>query len=333
MTDHKLMHQQLLDMLGAKNQQDAARIIAGFHDAHLSAQAKVQVTGDIVARFKLAAKILVRGREVFGEDVETLVDVLRILERCALSTTEAGDGNDFEVGEDGYFRKKFTSRTDLVSRSKAQVTDEDVEIARREYHNASHNCLRAALESFAARLPQGTQGNAPDAASFVCYLIDKHEKDVIYEESLHGWFADFLKDPRYSHGAQSSGNSGEVAQGSQGEAVALECYDAGYLGDGGGGDVSWWHDYIRSELERAHDFYQSQVDAITHPADRAAVPDGMVLIRRDELEEVVGDAIKWLTSSAGFDELGSHRDGIVKLYEALLSAAPTLAGRGGDGHG
>ena len=60
----------------------------------------------------------------------------------------------------------------------------------------------------------------------------------------------------------------------------------------------------------------------THYAGRAAVPDGMVLIRRDELEEVVGDAVKWLTSSAGFDELGSHRDGIVKLYEGLLSAAP-----------
>jgi hypothetical protein len=80
--------------------------------------------------------------------------------------------------------------------------------------NLSHiERMRWMGEYVAARLSQGTQGNAPDAASFVCYLIDKHEKDVIYEESLHGWFADFLKDPRYSQGAQSSGNSGEVAQG------------------------------------------------------------------------------------------------------------------------
>ena len=39
----KRMHRQLLDMLGAKDQHDAARIIAGFHASHLSAQAKVRV--------------------------------------------------------------------------------------------------------------------------------------------------------------------------------------------------------------------------------------------------------------------------------------------------
>ena len=32
-------------------------------------------------------------------------------------------------------------------------------------------------------------------------------------------------------------------------------YDAGLLSDYGGGNVEWWQDYIRSELERAHDFY------------------------------------------------------------------------------
>ena len=46
----KQMHQQLLDMLGAKDQEDAARIIAGFHGAHLSAQAKVRVTDEDVDR-------------------------------------------------------------------------------------------------------------------------------------------------------------------------------------------------------------------------------------------------------------------------------------------
>ena len=40
----------------------------------------------------------------------------------------------------------------------------------------------------------------------------------------------------------------------------LDRYDAGYLNDFGGGDVNWWHDYIRTELDRAHDFYQSQVE-------------------------------------------------------------------------
>ena len=39
----------------------------------------------------------------------------------------------------------------------------------------------------------------------------------------------------------------------------LDQYDAGLLNDFGGGNVEWWQDYIRAELGRAHDFYQSQV--------------------------------------------------------------------------
>jgi hypothetical protein len=42
---------------------------------------------------------------------------------------------------------------------------------------------------------------------------------------------------------------------------ALDRYDAGLLGDGGGGDVDWWHDYIRAELERAHEFYHDQFES------------------------------------------------------------------------
>lgn len=41
--------------------------------------------------------------------------------------------------------------------------------------------------------------------------------------------------------------------------IVLEEYDAGYLNGYGGGNVSWWHDYIRTELESAYDFYQSQM--------------------------------------------------------------------------
>jgi hypothetical protein len=49
------------------------------------------------------------------------------------------------------------------------------------------------------------------------------------------------------------------------EPVALDEYDAGLLNDWGGGKVEWWQDYIRAELGRAHDFYQSQVDSLTAP--------------------------------------------------------------------
>lgn len=45
------------------------------------------------------------------------------------------------------------------------------------------------------------------------------------------------------------------------EKLELAQYDAGLLGSGGGGDVDWWQDYIRSELARAYEFYKSQVEA------------------------------------------------------------------------
>ena len=56
----------------------------------------------------------------------------------------------------------------------------------------------------------------------------------------------------------------------------LEPYDAGLLNDFGGGNVEWWQDYIRAELGRAHDFYQSQI-AIQQPAQatQAEVTDGI----------------------------------------------------------
>ena len=54
----------------------------------------------------------------------------------------------------------------------------------------------------------------------------------------------------------------------------LDAYDAGLLNDYGGGDVNWWQDYLRAELARAHDFYQSQV--ATRPTATAPVEAGEV---------------------------------------------------------
>lgn len=56
------------------------------------------------------------------------------------------------------------------------------------------------------------------------------------------------------------------------EEIALDCYDAGLLGDGGGGNVEWWQDYIRAELCRAHEFYAAQFAALTS-VDRASEAD------------------------------------------------------------
>jgi len=51
----------------------------------------------------------------------------------------------------------------------------------------------------------------------------------------------------------------------EGEAVELDRYDAGVLGGTDDSPTCWWHDYIRSELDSAHDFYQQQVDGLTRP--------------------------------------------------------------------
>lgn len=42
----------------------------------------------------------------------------------------------------------------------------------------------------------------------------------------------------------------------------LDEYDAGLLASAGGGDIEWWQDYLRAELGRAHEFYQSQMESI-----------------------------------------------------------------------
>ncbi len=49
----------------------------------------------------------------------------------------------------------------------------------------------------------------------------------------------------------------------------LERYDAGYLGGEDACSMEWWHDYMRAELARAHDFYQAQCG---EPESLAATP-------------------------------------------------------------
>ena len=44
-------------------------------------------------------------------------------------------------------------------------------------------------------------------------------------------------------------------------------YDPGLLNDYGGGNVSWWFDYIRYEIERCNDFWRSQVESLTADAE------------------------------------------------------------------
>lgn len=47
-------------------------------------------------------------------------------------------------------------------------------------------------------------------------------------------------------------------------------YDAGLINDHGGGDVGWWQDYIRSEIQSANEHWRAQIE---QRAD-SAVPEG-----------------------------------------------------------
>jgi hypothetical protein len=62
----------------------------------------------------------------------------------------------------------------------------------------------------------------------------------------------------------------------------LDQYDAGLLNDFGGGNVDWWQDYMRAELDRAHDFYQSQVSSL----NASRVPEGWQLVPVEMIEHV-----------------------------------------------
>ncbi|MDW9710000.1 hypothetical protein GOB44_08845 [Sinorhizobium meliloti] len=100
----------------------------------------------------------------------------------------------------------------------------------------------------------------------------------------------FTKEPRYREEGEIweplfRHHASQVSAGEAGEPF-LQTYDAGLLGEGGGGDVSWWHDYIRAELERAHEFYADQFSALAHtPADTDAAQMQEVALARATARE------------------------------------------------
>ena len=98
------------------------------------------------------------------------------------------------------------------------------------------------------------------------------------------------------------------------QGVELDHYDAGLLNDFGGGNVDWWQDYIRAELGRAHDFYQSQFSGLNAaPVQQVSVPDGWRLVPVELTQDM---------HDAGRAALASGSVPMAKVYRAMLSAAP-----------
>lgn len=81
------------------------------------------------------------------------------------------------------------------------------------------------------------------------------------------------------------------------EPLVLDRYDAGLLGGMEGMSAEWWQDYIRAELERAHDFYQQQADNASPPPQQG----------EKEASGAVGpQPVAWMWEYIGPDPMSSQ---------------------------
>jgi hypothetical protein len=71
-------------------------------------------------------------------------------------------------------------------------------------------------------------------------------------------------------------------------------YDAGLLNDFGGGNVDWWHDYLRAEIGRANEYWRALIDNAAVQPDAAAIREAaLVAVLKecaDDLESYVEHA-------------------------------------------
>lgn len=111
-------------------------------------------------------------------------------------------------------------------------------------------------------------------------------------------------------------------------------YDAGLLSDFGGGDVGWWQDYLRSELDRAHEFYDDRIAELERERDEARA-----ILAHTDIGSLPDDWTLRMVAEARIDDLIKLRDQVrdtcaraeraeaevARLREAALEAAETLS--------
>ena len=83
-------------------------------------------------------------------------------------------------------------------------------------------------------------------------------------------------------------------------------YDAGLLNDYGGGNVAWWQNYIRFEIDRANEYWRKQIeDCNAH----------------DRLTEVNGELLAALEFMIDDVQDGYMADADVKSIRATIAKA------------
>ena len=85
-------------------------------------------------------------------------------------------------------------------------------------------------------------------------------------------------------------------------------YDAGLLNDFGGGDVNWWQDYLRAELERSHDFYTDRIEFLE--AENAA------------LQQQIDGLQQRVHLCAGYDALEKENDALREALQSIVDCTP-----------
>ncbi len=113
------------------------------------------------------------------------------------------------------------------------------------------------------------------------------------------------------------------------EAVIFGDYDCGSINDFGGGNVNWWQDYLRAEIDRANDFWRYQVEQ--NPLYTA--PPVVVMKNRDNDSErnkrinTLSNNL-WViyTDSDNDAQLKNHRvwDALVEFEASTLKSAPPV---------
>lgn len=124
------------------------------------------------------------------------------------------------------------------------------------------------------------------------------------------------------------------APGSDGlETVVLDSYDAGILWGVDGGTVDAWHDYIRAELGRADEFYQSQASAlVTREAaeKRIGEAEAQSQLLRKMFDDVDARCVSAESQVAALtaaleDALGLHQ--VTHIHALIRSALALKEGR------
>jgi hypothetical protein len=82
-----------------------------------------EVDAELIERLKLAGRTLIRERKVYGEDVETLADVVRLLESLAAPQSATADELTLGRAYSAYVNAKVKDPTDTRERLRFALAD------------------------------------------------------------------------------------------------------------------------------------------------------------------------------------------------------------------